>query len=60
MIVWTERGGSPVVEPSASTGFWSELMRRSMAQLLGGDLVVDRAPESSVVTLNMRRNRLYL
>jgi two-component sensor histidine kinase len=31
VVVWTERGGPPVVRPSTTAGFGSEFIRRSLA-----------------------------
>jgi two-component sensor histidine kinase len=58
VLVWTERGGPPVVEPSAPAGYGSELIRRSMAHQLGGSIAFDWSMEGLIVTLRMRRNRL--
>jgi two-component sensor histidine kinase len=58
VLVWTERGGPPVVEPSTPVGYGSELLRRSMARQLGGSVAFDWSPEGLIVTLRMRRNRL--
>jgi two-component sensor histidine kinase len=57
-IVWTERGGPPVVEPSAPAGYGSELIRRSMAHQLGGSIAFDWSAEGLIVTLRMPRDRL--
>jgi two-component sensor histidine kinase len=58
VLVWTERGGPPVEAPSAPAGFGSELVRRSLAQQLSGDISHDWSPEGLIVTLRMRRDRL--
>lgn len=58
VVVWTERGGPPVAEPLAPAGFGSELIRRSMAQQLGGSIAFNWAAEGLIVTLRMRRARL--
>ena len=58
VLVWIERGGPPVVEPSAPAGYGSELIRRSMAHQLGGSIAFDWSAEGLIVTLRMRRNRL--
>jgi two-component sensor histidine kinase len=57
VIVWTERGGPPVV-PAASSGFGSELVHRSMAAQLGGTIAFDWSPEGLVATLRMSKDRL--
>ncbi len=58
VVVWTERGGPAVVEPSAPAGYGSELIRRSMARQLGGTIVFDWSAEGLIVTMRMRRDRL--
>jgi two-component sensor histidine kinase len=58
VLVWTERGGPPVVEPAAPAGYGSELIRRSMALQLGGSIAFDWSAEGLIVTLRIRRNRL--
>jgi two-component sensor histidine kinase len=58
VVVWTERGGPPVVEPPAPAGFGSELVRRSMAHQLGGGIAFDWSAEGLIATLRMRRDRL--
>ena len=58
VVVWTERGGPPVVRPSTPAGFGSELIRRSMAHQLGGSIAFDWSPEGVIATLRMRRERL--
>jgi two-component sensor histidine kinase len=58
VVVWTERGGPPIVEPSAPAGFGSELVRRSMTYQLGGSIAFDWSAEGLIVTLQMRRDRL--
>lgn len=58
VVVWTERGGPPVVKPSSPPGYGSELIRRSIARHLGGSIVYDWSAEGLIVTLRMRRCRL--
>ncbi|MGG5818324.1 sensor histidine kinase [Falsiroseomonas sp. HW251] len=58
VVVWTERGGPPVEEPSTVAGFGSELVRRSMARQLDGGIAFDWSAEGLIVTLTMRRSRL--
>lgn len=58
VLVWTERGGPPVVAPSAPEGFGSDLIRRSMAHQFGGGISVDWSAEGVIVTLRMQRDRL--
>lgn len=58
VVVWTERGGPPVVEPSTGGGFGSELIRRSLAQQLGGEINFEWSAEGLIARLKMRRSRL--
>lgn len=58
VIMWTERGGPPVVAPVAPQGFGSTLVHRSMAAQLGGTIVFDWADEGLVATLRMSKDRL--
>jgi two-component sensor histidine kinase len=58
VLAWIERGGPPVVEPSAQAGYGSQLIRRSVAHQLGGSIAFDWSAEGLIVTLRMRRNRL--
>ena len=58
VLVWTERGGPTVVEPSTPNGYGSELIRRTMEHQLGGSIAFDWSAEGLIVTLRMRRNRL--
>lgn len=58
VLVWTEQGGPPVVPPSSQAGYGSELIRRSMARQLGGDIGFDWSPGGVIATLRMRRSRL--
>lgn len=44
VIVWRERGGPPVEEPSR-TGFGSILIRRNMEQVFGGPVTMRWAPD---------------
>lgn len=55
-LVWTERGGPPVVRPDEA-GFGSTLITR-MAEQLGGPLVPDWSSEGLIVKLNMKKDRL--
>jgi len=57
-LVWTERGGPPVTDPSGPGGFGSKLINRAMAAQLHGEIFCHWAPEGVVVTLKMSRKRL--
>jgi two-component sensor histidine kinase len=58
ILVWTERGGPPVVGPVELSGFGSKMVNRSMSTQLGGAIAFDWAPEGVVVTLTMSKTRL--
>jgi two-component sensor histidine kinase len=58
VLMWTERGGPPVVAPAALEGFGSKLVHRSMAAQLGGAIAFDWSVEGVIVTLRMSRHRL--
>jgi two-component sensor histidine kinase len=58
VVVWTERGGPPVVAPTGDGGFGSKLVQRGMAAQLGGSIAADWQQDGVVVTLQMTRERL--
>jgi two-component sensor histidine kinase len=58
VVMWTERGGPPVLAPAKLEGFGSKLMHRSMAAQLGGTIIFDWSEEGVVVTLRMSKARL--
>src|SRR5215207_939848 len=58
VVMWTERGGPPVVAPTKLEGFGSKLVHRSMAARLGGTIAFDWSDEGVVVTLRMSKQRL--
>ena len=61
VVMWTERGGPPVVAPaSALGGFGSRLMHRSMSAQLGGDIAFDWSVEGVVVALRISKARLAM
>ena len=57
-VVWTERGGPPVVAPQELSGFGSKLVARSIAGQLGGSIEYDWSPNGLIVTLRMLKDRL--
>jgi two-component sensor histidine kinase len=57
VVIWTERGGPPVVEP-AHRGFGSKLIARSVSAQLGGTIDYNWSPEGVIVTLRVRKDRL--
>jgi two-component sensor histidine kinase len=58
VVMWTERGGPPVVAPTKLEGFGSKLVHRSMAARLGGTITFDWSQEGVVVTLRMSKHRV--
>jgi two-component sensor histidine kinase len=58
VVMWTERGGPPIVAPAKLEGFGSKLVHRSMAAQLGGVIAFDWSQEGLVVTLRMSKERL--
>lgn len=58
IIVWAERGGPPVLAPTARAGFGSKMIARSMSDALDGSIAFDWSPEGLVVTLRMNKDRL--
>jgi two-component sensor histidine kinase len=58
VVVWTERGGPPVVAPIPPAGFGSKLMIRSMSRQLGGSIAFNWSKEGVIVTLRMEMDRL--
>ena len=57
-LMWTERGGPPVVMTAMPAGFGSKLVHRTMAAQLGGTIEFDWSAEGVVVTLRMSKARL--
>jgi two-component sensor histidine kinase len=57
IMMWTERGGPPVVIPAESSGFGSKLVQRGMSGL-GGSIECNWAAEGVIVTLRMSETRL--
>jgi two-component sensor histidine kinase len=58
VVMWTERGGPPIVGPAMAEGFGSRLVHRSMAAQLGGAIAFDWSEEGLVATLRMSKARL--
>lgn len=58
VIVWAERGGPPVVAPTALAGFGSAMVFRSMSDDLDGSIAFDWSEEGVIVTLRMNTDRL--
>jgi two-component sensor histidine kinase len=58
VIIWTERGGPPVVQPTGPGGYGSSIVNQAMSNGLGGSLACDWAADGVVVTLRMNKQRL--
>jgi two-component sensor histidine kinase len=58
VISWTERGGPPVVPPTAPGGFGSKMVQRGVSDQLGGSIAFDWSKEGLIVTLRMDKDRL--
>jgi two-component sensor histidine kinase len=58
VLVWTERGGPPVVAPEGTGGYGSKLAARAMSAQLRGTIGYDWSPEGAVITLRMDTERL--
>lgn len=57
-VVWTERGGPPVVAPAAPGGFGSKLIARTISSKFGGSLDYKWSPEGLIASLRMQTTRL--
>ena len=53
VIVWTERGGPPVVPPTKTTGFGSKLVTRILTHQFRGSITYDWPIEGLIVTLRL-------
>ena len=58
IVMWTERGGPPIVAPTLLDGFGSKLVHRTMAAQLGGTIAFDWSEEGLVATLRMSKDRM--
>jgi len=58
VMVWTERGGPPVVAPSDLGGFGSKLLRSSITSQLKGSVEHNWSEAGAIVTLRLDRERL--
>ena len=57
-LVWTERGGPPVVARPESAGFGSKLVDRAVSGQLGGSITYEWPQEGAVITLTVSKDRL--
>src|SRR5215203_4930304 len=58
VVVWTERGGPSVVAPAGGAGFGTRLVKRSMADQLGGSIDHDWSEDGLIVKLRMNKDLL--
>nr|WP_238242841.1 sensor histidine kinase [Methylobacterium iners] len=58
VVVWTERGGPPVLAPTGPGGYGSRLVTRAMSAQLGGSIDRNWSEQGMIVTLRM--NKRYL
>jgi two-component sensor histidine kinase len=58
VIIWTERGGPPVVAPTGPEGFGSRLVAQSISGQLGGSIAFAWPTEGVIATLRMSKARL--
>jgi two-component sensor histidine kinase len=58
ILVWTERGGPPVVSPVGPPGYGSKLVSRVLADQLGGSIERQWSSEGAIITLRLDKNRL--
>jgi two-component sensor histidine kinase len=58
VIIWTERGGPPVIAPVAGGGFGSKLIKRGISGQLGGSIAFNWSKEGVIITLRMDKDRL--
>ncbi len=54
-VIWTERGGPPVMAPVGPRGFGSKLLARSLSGQLGGSIDYQWDEKGVVVTLRMSK-----
>ncbi len=60
MLVWLERGGPAVKEPTEPAGFGSRLIERAVSRQLRGSIEHDWSEGGLIVTLRVSRARLTL
>ncbi|HXH00568.1 MAG TPA: sensor histidine kinase, partial [Sphingomicrobium sp.] len=57
-VIWAETGGPAITEVPVLKGFGSQLISRSVAGQLGGELLYDWQESGLVVTIRMQQTRL--
>ena len=60
VIVWTERGGPPVVAPDKPPGYGSRMISRSLSAQLGGTIAMKWSREGAIATLRLNNSRLHV
>jgi two-component sensor histidine kinase len=60
IVMWTERGGPPVVAPTGTLGFGSKLVTRCISAQLGGSIACEWQEGGVIVTLRMNKDRLTI
>lgn len=58
VIVWTERGGPRVVEPTGSPGYGTQLVSRTMQRQLGGSIEYAWSPLGLIASLTINEKNL--
>lgn len=58
VVIWTERGGPPVVAPTGPEGYGGKLVGRILAQQLKGGIHYHWSEGGLIVTLRMNKDRL--
>jgi two-component sensor histidine kinase len=57
-IIWTERGGPPVVAPRSNGGFGNKLVQRTLSGSLRGSIKYDWSDLGLIATLRLNKERL--
>jgi two-component sensor histidine kinase len=60
VIVWTERGGPPVVEPKAAPGYGTQLVKRTMQRQFGGSIEYAWTPLGLIASLTINARHLIV
>jgi len=60
VIVWTERGGPPVVKPKAAPGYGTQLVKRTMQRQLGGSIEYAWTPLGLIASLTINAEHLIV
>ena len=60
VIVWTERGGPPVVKPKTPPGYGTQLVKRTMQRQLGGSIEYAWTPLGLIASLTINAEHLIV